>query len=176
MTGPNRLWQFDIKYGYIAGENRFFFLMGFIDTFNRELKGYHIGLKCTAKNIIFALEMPIEKHEVNPADLVIRSDNGTQMTSHVFGKEVKEMGLEHEFTPPATPNMNAYIESFFSIVDRELFQNRNYDSYSEAYGDVVAFIKFYNEKRPHSSLKMQSPLEFTNSLEKDRKIEPELVA
>lgn len=118
VTGPNQLWQFDIKYGYIDGENRFFFLMAFIDTFNREIKGYHIGLRCTAKDIVFALELALKKHGVNPADLVIRSDNGTQMTSHIFSKKINKLGLEHEFTPPETPNLNAFIESFFSIVDR----------------------------------------------------------
>jgi len=176
VTGPNQLWQFDIKYGYVEGENRFFFLMAFIDIFNREIKGYHIGLRCTAKDILFALEFALKKHNVNPADLVIRSDNGTQMTSYMFSKEVGELGLEHEFTPPATPNLNAYIESFFSIVDRELFQGRTYDSYSEAYGELVEFIQFYNEERPHSSLGMMTPNEFTNLFEKDRKTEPELVA
>lgn len=173
---PNQLWQFDIKYGYIDGENRFFFLMAFIDTFDRKIKGYHIGLRCTAKDILFALELALEQPGVNPTSLVIRSDNGTQMTSNIFKKQINAMGLEHEFTPPATPNLNAYIESFFSSVDRELFQGRAYDSYSEAYGEVVEFIKFYNEERPHSSLKMMTPNEFTKLFEKDREVEPALVA
>jgi len=169
VTGPNQLWQFDVKYGYVDGENRFFFLMGFIDTFNREIMHYHVGLRCQAKDILFALKFALKKHNVKSEDLVIRSDNGTQMTSYMFKKEIEELGLEHEFTPPATPNLNAYIESFFSIVDRELFDGRTFDSFKEAYEEIVDFIDHYNNDRLHSSLKMMTPREFTEKYEEDRK-------
>lgn len=122
VTGPNELWQFDIKYGYIDGENRYFFLMGLIDVFTRKVVEYHVGTKCQAKDILVHLERAIEKENVNPANLAIRSDNGPQMTSYQFKKFVEDLNLEHEFTPPSTPNLNAFIESFFSIVDRELFR------------------------------------------------------
>lgn len=176
VTGPNQLWQFDIKYGYIDGENRFFFLMAFIDTFNREVVDYHVGLRCQAKDILFTLNIALEKSNAKKEDLVIRSDNGPQMTSHKFTKRIEEHGLEHEFTPPGTPDLNAYVESFFSIVDRELFKGRVYESYSEAYGEMVDFISHYNKDRPHGSLNMMTPKEFTRKFEKDTKKEPELVA
>ncbi|SMP65729.1 Transposase IS66 family protein [Anoxynatronum buryatiense] len=33
VTGPNQLWQGDIKYGYIHGEERSFYILSFIDVF-----------------------------------------------------------------------------------------------------------------------------------------------
>jgi len=49
-TGPNQLWQFDLKYGYLHGENRFFFVTAFIDVFSRKVIDYHVGLSCKAGN------------------------------------------------------------------------------------------------------------------------------
>lgn len=160
VTGPNQLWQFDIKYGYIHGENRFFFLMVFIDTFNRNIMDYHLGLRCTAADIIFTLSNALEKENIDVSNLVIRSDNGTQMTSHMFKSHIESLGLEHEFTPPSTPNLNAYVESFFSIVETELFQAHIFESYSQAYETTVKFIKHYHERRIHGSLNYKTPLEF----------------
>ncbi len=176
VTGPNQLWQFDIKYGYIDGENRFFYLMAFVDVFNRKVVEYHIGSHCTAKDILIHLEMALKKDGVNSANLVIRSDNGPQMTSYQFKKKIESFGIEHEFTPPSTPNLNAYVESFFSIVDRELFQGRLYESFSEAYEEVIDFIKHYNNERIHGSLKMITPNEFTERYEKSIKSDTNLVA
>ena len=31
INRPNQLWQFDVKYGYIHGENRHFYLLAFKD-------------------------------------------------------------------------------------------------------------------------------------------------
>lgn len=160
ITGSNQLWQFDIKYGYIHGENRFFFLMAFIDVFTREIRGYHIGLRCKARDIIFTLENALTKLNIDRSDLVIRSDNGTQMTSHMFKNFIEEKGLEHEFTPPSTPNMNAFIESFFSIVETEFFQAFIFNSYREAYEETINFINHYEKDRIHGSLGNKTPVEY----------------
>jgi putative transposase len=176
VTGPNQLWQFDIKYGYIHGENRFFFLMVFIDTFNRNIMDYHIGLKCTAADIIFTLNNALEKEKVDASNLVIRSDNGTQMTSYRFKKYVDGLGLEHEFTPPSTPNLNAFVESFFSIVETELFQAYIFESYSEAYESIVRFIDHYHKRRIHGSLNYKTPLEFKKEWTEQNEIDKKLRA
>lgn len=169
VDAPNKLWEFDIKYGYIAGENRFFYLMTFLDVFTREPRAYHLGLRCTAKDILLTLEEALNKHNVNIYDLVIRSDNGPQMTSYRFKKKMTELGLTHEFIPPKTPNLNAHIESFHSIVDRELFQGKEYGSFSDAFEDMVSFMEYYTNVRPHGSLKMMTPKEFAELNNDDKK-------
>jgi putative transposase len=171
VTGPNQLWQFDIKYGYIHGENRFFFLMVFIDTFNRNIMDYHLGLQCKGSDIIFTLNNALRKDDVDASNLVIRSDNGTQMTSHMFKNHTEALGLEHEFTPPSTPNLNAFVESFFSIVETELFQEHIFESYSKAYETTVKFIKHYHERRIHGSLNYKTPLEFKKEWTEENKKE-----
>ena len=85
ITAPNQLWQFDIKYGYIHGENRFFFLLAFIDVFTRKIVGYHIGLTCKSSDLVFTLDQALINANIKDTDgLAIRSDNGSQMTSHMM--------------------------------------------------------------------------------------------
>jgi len=45
---PNTLWEVDIKYGYIHGEDRFFYIAYFLDVYDRNIVEYHMCLSCTA--------------------------------------------------------------------------------------------------------------------------------
>lgn len=169
VNTPNMLWQFDIKYGYIHGENRFFYLLAFIDIFTREVISYHVGLTCKGQDLknTFATALANEKI-TDDNKLVIRSDRGTQMTSWVFKNFIKELAddfdlsVEHEIIPVHNPNRNAYIESFFSIVEVALLQAYTFDSFRDAYAAVVDFIDFYNKFRIHGSLNGMSPHDFKN--------------
>lgn len=44
VTAPNQLWEIDIKYGYIAGEDRFFSIMSILDVCDSVVIDYHTGL------------------------------------------------------------------------------------------------------------------------------------
>lgn len=164
ITGPNQLWQFDIKYIYIHGENRFCYLMAFIDVFTRKIINYHIGLQCKGKDIASTLKYALEKTRANVDSLVIRSDNGPQMTSWLFQRSIEKMGLEHEFIPTASPNHNAFIESFFSILDYELINELAEDSFKGVYKEVVDYIQHYNNKRIHAKIGNKTPEEFVKEL------------
>jgi putative transposase len=56
-----------------------------------------------------------------------------------------QAGIEHEQTPVKTPNKNAYIESFHSIVERECYQRNCFDSFEEAFAEVDRFIRYYKQ-------------------------------
>jgi len=159
VNAPNQLYQFDIKYGYIHGENRHFYLLAFLDVFTKEVVGYHIGRTCTGKDLKLTFERILASREVNPEKLVIRSDNGPQMTSNQFKYFVEEK-VHHEFIPPGCPNKNAFIESFFSIFETAFLVPSYFKSFAEAYKKTVEYITFYNEKRLHGSIKKLSPREF----------------
>ena len=132
-----------------------------IDVFSRYVVNYHIVLNCTGKDLVLALNIAIEKHKADANQLVIRSDNGTQMTSNVFVKNIINYGEEviHELIPFATPNKNAHVESFNSILEIEFLQVRYFADYSQAYEETVGFIHNYNTERIHGSLKWNTPSE-----------------
>lgn len=163
ITAPNQLWEVDIKYGYIAGEDRFFFVLSYIDVFDRQTVDYHIGLHCEAADAVDTLKRALWKRKLygSTAGLpTIRSDNGPQFISHTFESTCEQLGLEHERIPPKTPNMNAHIESFHRILEDDCLSRFEFETYAHAYEAVVEFMELYNNRRLHSSLHYMPPALF----------------
>jgi putative transposase len=162
ITASNQLWETDIKYGFIEGEQRFFFVCSFIDVFDRSIIDYHIGLSCSCQDVKQTLQRALLKRKQfdKKERAVIRSDNGPQFISNAFEQGCEEFKTEHERIPPRTPNMNAHIESFHRILEDDCFSRFQFETYEEAYKEVAWFMKFYNERRMHSSILDLSPKEF----------------
>lgn len=166
ITAPDELWEIDVKYGYIAGEDRFFYLMCIIDVYDRMIVDYHLGLTCEGKHAAQIIQRALWKRQLFETNhsLVIRSDNGPQFISHIFEHTCKQFGLDHERIPPKTPNKNAHIESFHALLERECLRRNEFASFQEAYQVVTDYIKFYNERRIHGSLYNFAPCEFRQLL------------
>ena len=121
---------------------------------------WYVGRHCKAQDLIDTLTIALKNHNITSEDgLHIRSDNGPQMRAKVFIEGLKNLPAENEYIPVGTPNKNAHIESFFSIVDHH-FQYQYFWDLNDAYAWMMRFVNFYNEKRIHGSLKM-SPNEFS---------------
>jgi len=164
VTRENQVWEFDIKYGYIHGERRFFFYLAFIDIFTRDIKGDFIGRYCKAQDMASTLKIALESNGISDDDnLIIRSDNGTQMSSRLLREYVEGLPVDHEFIPLASPNKNAHIESFFSILDNQL-QEQYFWSFNEAVKWISSYVDFYRYDRIHGSLGM-SPVDFIEAKE-----------
>lgn len=68
VTGSNQLWQMDLKYGYIAGIDRFFFIISIIDVYDRCIVAYHIGLRALAEDARRVLKEAILARGVTDED------------------------------------------------------------------------------------------------------------
>ncbi|MCM0604700.1 MAG: transposase [Xanthomonadaceae bacterium] len=102
VDGVNQLWQFDIKYIWIHGENRWCFFLGFLDVFSKKITGWYVGKSCKAGDLVFTLNQAIKTEAITQDHpLTIRSDNGPQMSSNRFYFYLKnlEKKLKHEFIP-----------------------------------------------------------------------------
>jgi putative transposase len=166
---PKQVWQVDLKYGYVHGEQRFFFVLAFIDVFTRKVVGAHVGLRCQAGDLRNTLAVAIQTEGVTVEDgLVIRSDNGPQMTANEVSRWLAtlEEKLSHEFIPVRTPNKNAHIESFFSILELEFLSMTYFATFAEAYEKTHEFIRFYNTERIHGSIGDITPVEAVEAYER----------
>ena len=175
---PNQLWQFDLKYIWIQGENRWCFFLGFIDVVTKKVTGWYVGKTCKAGDLVFTLNQAIKAEDISPnKPLTIRSDNGPQMSSNRFYFYLKnlEKKLTHEFIPPRSPDRNAYIEAFNSILETEVLKVQYYKCFEEVYSSMIRFIDFYNNRRLHGSLNYKSPKMFIDGLASGT-ITPQVVA
>nr|WP_143798417.1 DDE-type integrase/transposase/recombinase [Paenibacillus thiaminolyticus] len=150
VTGVNQLWQIDIKYGYVIGRQRFFFVLSIIDVFDRVVVGQYRGPVCEAKHVMQTLCRALQVR-LNPGDSLptIRTDNGPQFVSKLVGDTFESLEIVHERIPPRSPNMNAYIESFHSLLERDLFSLTEFMTFKEAYEALDRYMDFYNNRRMH---------------------------
>jgi transposase InsO family protein len=163
ITEPNQLWEVDLKYGYVAGEDRFFFILSYIDVYDRQIVGYHIGLTCEARHAVETLRAALWSRQILQRKQVVpilRSDNGPQFVSHLFEEECERWQATHERIPPRTPNLNAHIESYHRLLEDECLAMQEFSTYVQAYQAVVEFVELYNTRRLHSSLHYLSPRDF----------------
>lgn len=162
VTGINQLWQMDIKYGYAYGCQRFFFVLSIIDVFDRVIVRQYRGPECEAKHVVQTMCLALQER-LGPGEALptIRTDNGPQFISKLFGDTCESMDIIHERIPPRTPNMNAYIESFHSILERDLFSLMEFITLEEAYEALDCYMDFYNNRKMHGSLKSMPPAVFS---------------
>jgi putative transposase len=177
VTGPNQLWQLDIKYGYVAGKRRHFYLASIIDVFDRAIVSYYKGKACSTDSILYILQKALLQRRIHEQTerLVIRTDNGPQFISKAFYAFCEQVKIEHERIPVHTPNKNAYIESFHSILERECYQRNCFMTYEDAFTEVDRFIRYYNNKRIHGSLNDWSPRDYLRMV-KSGEIQPQKIA
>ncbi len=166
----------DVKYGYIAGLDKFFFQLSLIDVFDKNIISYHLGLSCKAEDACRALKNALAKRELTKnMDLpVIRTDNGPQFISNLFGDTCKKLGLKHQRIPVKTPNMNAHIESFHSILEKDCYQINEFENFFQVYKMVSEYMDYYNNRYRHGSIGDIPPNEYYQAIQ-NKKIQPEVL-
>ena len=162
VSGPNQLWQMDVKYGYIAGTEQFFFQLSLIDVYDRMVIDYHLGLSCTAQDAVRVLKNSLKARGLAKGMSMpkLRTDNGPQFIAKKFEETCMALGVVHERTPVKTPNLNAYIEAFHAILERECYSRHEFESFAHAYREITRYMDYYNRRRKHGSLGYMAPEEY----------------
>ena len=89
--------------------------------------------------------------------LVLRSDNGAQPCSKKFVEFLGARGVKGQYTGYDAPDDNAYVERVIRTIKEEEVWPNCFDSFWEAHEAIEKFIRYYNEKRPHSALGYSTP-------------------
>jgi transposase InsO family protein len=92
----------------------------------------------------------------------IMSDNGPEFRGteeHAVEMMLKDIGVEHIYTPPYYPQPNGKIEAFFKIVQNELIQAHTFKDFEEFKEQLGCYICDYNHHRRHGGIDYQTPFE-----------------
>ena len=110
VNAPNEIWEMDIKYIYIQGENRTTYFFAMIDCFTREVVGKYLGYHCTSDDVKKAMDFAFLDRGIERISHVrIRSDNGTQFVGRTVELFLSSSGIAHERIHPANPKEDAHI-------------------------------------------------------------------
>ena len=155
---PNELWVTDIT-EHDTREGKVYCAV-VLDTFSRRVVGWSIDTSPTAALTTNALWMAIDSRRPNPG-AVIHSDHGPQFTAWAFTHRAKASGLLPSMGSVGDCFDNAVIESFWSRVQVELLDRQRWRTRVELANALFEYLEvFYNLSRRHSSLGMQTPVEF----------------
>ena len=89
----------------------------------------------------------------------MRSNNGLVFTSRSYTALVRSYGLQQEFITPHCPEQNGMVERVIRTLKEQCVHRYRFETLQHASRVIGDWIMFYNNQRPHQSLKMKTPAE-----------------
>jgi len=154
-TRPNQVWSWDFVEDQTERGSKLRMLT-LLDEYTRQCLAVHVAWSIRAIDVITVVEAAMERYG-KPAH--IRSDNGPEFIAHAIGDWLQENKIETIYIRPGSPWENGHIESFHDKFRDECLNREIFGSLLEAKVLVQQWTIDYNTKRPHSSLRYQTPQE-----------------
>jgi len=155
----NHVWSYDFLMDQTSDGSRLKILVIF-DEYSRESLRIVVGRSLKSHDVIEALG---HLFAIRGCPTYLRSDNGPEFISGVVVEWLDMLGVDTLFIEPGSPWENAFVESFNSRFRDELLNREVFGNMLEARVLIEDYHREYNERRPHSSLGYQTPLEYALS-------------
>ena len=89
----------------------------------------------------------------------VMSDNAfAYRNSRAFKAVLAANGARHILTPPYTPRWNGKVERFIQTLKQEWAYAHSWPNSAERTRALASFLRYYNRRRPHSSLGDRPPI------------------
>ena len=158
VTVQNQAWAMDFVSDTLFDGQRFR-LLTVVDLFSRESLAIVPRVHFRAAHVVEVLDRLARQRG---APQTIRCDNGPEFSGRMLDQWAYFQRVMLDFSRPATPTDNAYIESFNARLRQELLNASWFLSLADARERTEDWRKEYNEDRPHSSLGDLTPQQFVN--------------
>lgn len=144
---PNQVWAMDITYVPIQGG--FIYLCGVIDWYSRAVLAWELSNTLDAGFCARAVRRAMDRYGVPE---IFNTDQGCQFTSAEFTQPLLAAGVKLSMDGKGRCLDNVFVERLWRTVKYDEIYLKSYGSQIEAETNLAAFFRFYNERRPHSSL------------------------
>ena len=155
VTRSNQAWAMDIT--YIPMARGFVYLAAVVDWYSRRVLSWKVS---TTMDVYFCLEAVEEAMEHHGKPEIINTDQGSQFTSQAFTGLLKENGIQISMDGKGAWRDNVFVERLWRSLKYEEVYLHAYDTVSAAKAGLDRYFRFYNKRRPHSSLDRQTPDQF----------------
>lgn len=165
-TAPDTIWCGDITY-LRTGEG-WLFLATVIDLYSRRVIGWSIADHMRTELVANALDAAVATRGGHVAGVVFHTDRGSQYTSADFGELCDDHGVVQSMGATGVCWDNAAAESFFGTLKREHANRRRWVTRADARRDLMRWIEgWYNQRRLHSSIDYNSPVDHEAMFNRD---------
>lgn len=153
FTYANQAWGVDIT--YLRLSSGMVYLFALIDLYSRYIVGWRVSVTMESSHGIEAfrdgLKLGIPE--------ICNADQGKQFTSEGWIFELTSYGVKISHVGVGRCIDNVFIERFWWTLKYEDIHLSSYETVSELRAGIGAFIRYYNEERPHQALKYKTPYE-----------------
>lgn len=157
-SGPGEVWSWDISYlrGPIRGA--FFYLYLVVDLFSRRIMGWDVHEEESMDLSSALIRRACHESKVDPAGLVLHSDNGGPMKGSTMLATLQWLGIIPSFSRPRVSDDNPFSEALFRTLKyRPCFPDKPFTSLEEARAWVARFVTWYNGQHRHSGIRFVTP-------------------
>ena len=156
-TKANELWITDITEHRTAEGKLYACLIQ--DVFSKRIVGYSIGPRMTAALAVTALKNAIELRGAHGT--TVHSDRGSQFRSNAFVSTLKRHGLVGSMGRVGACGDNAAMESFNSLLQKNVLNQQRWATREELRLAIVAWIEVtYHRRRRQRELGKLTPIEY----------------
>ena len=157
------LWVSDIT--FIPTREGWLYVSAIMNVESRKIIGLSMSNRLSEELTAAALKQAVARQKP-PEGLIHHSDRGRQYASYAYQALLRKYGITPSMSRSGNCYDNAYIESFFGSLKRELVYGERYHTREEARLSIFEYIEvFYNRIRRHSALGYRSPEQYELLLE-----------
>jgi putative transposase len=157
-AAPNLLWLTDIT-EHPTGEGKLY-LCAIKDCYGNRIVGYSMADRMTSELAVAALRNAVALR--TPAGtVVVHSDRGSQFRSRKFVAELTRAALAGSMGRVGACADNSAMESFFSLLQKNVLNRRRWATREELRLAIVTWIeRTYHRRRRQRALGRLTPVEF----------------
>lgn len=152
---PNQVWATDITYIRMGNGIGFVYLIALIDLYSRYIVSWGLYTTLEAENCIEVLERGLKRAKPE----IFNTDQGSQFTDERWIGTLTVNGIQISMDGKGRYLDNIFIERFWRSVKYEEVYLKSYVTVPEGREEIGKYIEFYNNERPHQSLKYKTPAE-----------------
>lgn len=155
---PNRLWLTDIT-EHRTGEGKLY-LCAVKDVFSGKIVGYSIDSRMKSRLVVNAIDNAVALRG-DVAGCVVHSDRGSQFRARKTIRTLARHGLVGSMGRVGAAGDNAAMESFFSLLQKNVLNRRAWATRDELRIAIVTWIeRTYHRRRRQAALGRLTPVEF----------------
>jgi transposase InsO family protein len=154
---PNQLWLTDIT-EHPTAEGKLY-LCAVKDACSKRIVGYSIGTRMTSDLAVNALNNALALR--GTVEAIVHSDRGSQFRSHAYVRALRDAQLRGSMGRVGACADNAAMESFFSLLQKNVLDRRRWPTREQLRLAIVVWIeKTYHRRRRQDALGRMTPIEF----------------
>jgi transposase InsO family protein len=161
-AAPNRLWLADITEHWTR-EGKLY-LCAVKDVYSNRIVGYAIDSRMKSSLAVAALNNAVARRRADGADVagcVLHTDRGSQFRSRKLVGQLNRHHMAGSMGRVGAAGDNAAMESFFSLLQKNVLNRRSWATREELRIAIVTWIeRTYHRRRRQAALGRLTPVEY----------------